>query len=194
MAKYKAKVNTKEVEKNTKKKSKKEIKTIKSTSSLTDDQIKIRSFIITLIVMIILVVGLYFLSVLIIDKKDNKNTNTTKDTEVEISYDIASVGMILNRPYNDYYVMVYDSTISEAMYYSSLITGYMGKENSKKIYFTDLSTRLNKAYASGNETGNKDVKNNIDDFSFGKVTLLHIKDNTVVNYYEDITTIEEILK
>ena len=194
MAKYKAKVNTKEVEKNTKKKSKKEIKTIKSTSSLTDDQIKIRSFIITLIVMIILVVGLYFLSVLIIDKKDNKNTNTTKDTEVEISYDIASVGMILNRPYNDYYVMVYDSTISEAMYYSSLITSYMNKENSKKIYFTDLSTRLNKAYASGNETGNKDVKNNTEDFSFGKVTLLHIKDNTVVNYYENIDTIEGILK
>ena len=216
MAKYKAKTNTKEVEKgkktdskaksktaskqvnNTKKtavtsQKKAKVKKISNSKVLTDEQIQIRSFFIILVIIVALVVGLYFLSKVIVNKNDT-NTNTTQKEDVKIAYDIASVGMILNRPYDEYYVMVYDSTITDAMYYSSLITRYTNKEDSLKIYFVDLNNRLNKEYASNKETGNNAVTNNVSDFSFGKVTLLRVKNSSVVSYYEDIDTIESILK
>lgn len=208
MAKYKAKVNTKEVENNktnkknnakvekksaeTKKKEKQINKAIKQGAILTDTQIQIRNFVIILVVLVVIVIGLVFLSNYIVDKRENETSNTTK--EVEINYDIANVGMILNRPYDEYYVMVYDSSDKDAVYYATLISSYEGKENALKIYFTDLNLSVNKAYKSNNETGNSDVTNNVDDFSFGKVTLLKVRGGNVVNYYEAIEDIESILK
>ena len=66
----------------------------------------IKKFFIILVVLTIVIVGLYFLSSLIVKKRDNANNNT--NTNVTISYDTLNVGMIFNRPYDEYYVITYD--------------------------------------------------------------------------------------
>ena len=107
---------------------KNEKKLYKSNKNVSDADYDIKKFLIILTILIVVVVGLYFLSNAIVNKRDNKESNV--NTNVTISYDTLNVGMIFNRPYDEYYVIVYDSTIDDAMVYSTLITNYTKKENS----------------------------------------------------------------
>ena len=166
-------------------------RTMKDVKVRTETEDEIRRFIIILVVVMVLIVGVYFLSQLIVNKREEDNT-TTNTTTAKIDYDMASVGTILNRPYDSYYVMIYDSEDNNAMYYSSVLTKYQ-KTNKGKIYYVDLGNDLNKKYKSNEETGNKDAKS-IDDFSFGNVTLLKITNSNVTNYYEGIDKIKEVLE
>lgn len=160
---------------------------LKAKPELNEEQQMIRKAIILFGVIVVIIVGVYFLSKLIVDKNETNN-NVTED--VEIDYSITEVGTILNRPYKEYYVMVYNSTDPNASLYSSLITNY---SKDTKIYFCDLDNGLNKEFISGNKTGNKNAKS-VSEFSFGEITLLKIKNGKVVDYIEDVTSISKILK
>ena len=92
---------------------KKEKRLYKSNKNVSDADYDIKKFLIILTILIVVVVGLYFLSNAIVNKRDNKESNV--NTNVTISYDTLNVGMIFNRPYEEYYVIAYDSTIDDAM-------------------------------------------------------------------------------
>ena len=156
----------------------------------SDADIDVFRFLIILVVICALVIGLYFLSKSLVNKRTNNETNT--NTNVKIDYDLTSVGTIFNRPYNEYYVMAYDGTDDDAMYYSALITKYKKKDNALKIYYCDLNNDLNKEYKSESGKGNKDAKN-VSELSFGKVTLIKVKNGSITNYIEDIEKIKNIL-
>lgn len=151
----------------------------------------IKKFFIILVVLIIVIVGLYFLSSLIVKKRDNANNNT--NTNVTISYDTLNVGMIFNRPYDEYYVIAYDSTLDDAMYYSTLITNYSKKEDAIKIYYCDLSKKVNESYKAKDGSGNSKASS-VQELSFGDVTLLKIRNKKIVNYIENIDQIKSALK
>lgn len=211
MAKYKSKADNKEVEtkENNKTKNKKNVtkntelsakkvskqinKTIKKSTSLTETQVQVRNFVIILLIIVALVVALYFISAKVVDDRTENTTNNTT-TDVDINYSIATVGMILNRPYEEYYVMVYDSSDDNSMYYASLITNYSAKDDSLKIYFVDLDNTQNKAYKASSETGNVNVTDKIEDFSFANLTLLKVSKGKVVSYLEGLESIENTLK
>ena len=178
MAKYKIKNN----------KSKK----LKNEKVLNDNEIEIRNFFIILVVVVVIVVGLYFLSSLIVGKRDTNISNETIQ-KGKIDYEIVSVGTILNRPYSDYYVMVYDSEDTNAVYYSSLFGNYSDKEDGLKIYYCDLNSPLNSDYVSENGEGNPNV-NTTEDFSFGKITLLRVQNGRITSYIEDLDSIASELK
>ncbi len=156
----------------------------------SDTDTDVFRFLIILVVICALVIGLYFLSKSLVDKRNNNETNN--NTNVTIDYDLTSVGTIFNRPYNEYYVVVYDGTDDDAMYYSTLITKYKKKDNALKVYYCDLNNELNKPYKSENEKGNKNASS-VKDLSFGKVTLIKIKNGSILEYIEDIEKIKKIL-
>ena len=189
MAKIKAKktVDMKDADTSSKK-----VKKIKKERYVSETEEEVRRLIIILIVITLFVVGMYFVSKRIVDKR-NTNTNTTQDTEASISYDVISVGTLLNRPYTEYYVLAYDSEDEDAMYYSSLLSNYKSKKEKEKIYFLDLGNALNKSYKSDSITGNASAKS-IEDLSFGNITLLKIKKGAIVSYIEDLSKIESELK
>lgn len=182
MTKYKIK-NDKESKKNRKK--------IKEPKIVNDNESEIKTFFIILIVVVVIVIGLYFLSKLIVDKRSasNKTENTTTG---KIDYSVVSVGTILNRPYDDYYVLVYDSDDTNAIYYSNLYGKYESKEDHLKIYFCDLSNLLNKPYVAEDGESNP-YATSVEDFSFGKVTLLRVRYGQIINYLEDAKSIAEEL-
>lgn len=165
----------------------KQKKNIKVSSDTDTD---IFRFLIILVAICVLVIGLYFLSKSLVNKRNNNETNN--NTNVTIDYDITSVGTIFNRPYKEYFVMIYDGTDDDAMYYSSLITKYKKKDNALKIYYCDLNNDLNKNYKSENETGNKNASS-VSELSFGKVTLIKIKNGSIIDYEENIDKIKNIL-
>ena len=101
--------------------------------------------------------------------------------------------MIFNRPYDEYYVIAYDSTIDDAMVYSTLITNYTKKENSIKIYYCDLNKIVNKDYKSKDGKSNPNASS-VQELSFNEVTLLKIRNKKVVNYIDNIDQIKSTLK
>ena len=187
MAKIKAKKSTVENIVDTKKV---KIKKIKKERYVSETEEEIRRLLLILVVITVFVVGMYFISTKIVEKRENNTSNTsTTDTTINVDYSVVSVGTILNRPYNEYYVLVYDKEDEDAMYYDSLVTAYNKKKDKEKLYTCDLGNTLNSSYKSSTESGNKDAKK-ISELSFGKVTLLKIKKGSIVSYIEDISKIE----
>lgn len=145
-----------------------------------DDVKLIKNLIIIFIVVVFVLVGFYFLT----DKVVMKDTET-EEKQVEINYDNATVGTILNRPYDKYFVLLYNSEESEAAYYGTLLANYDGDD---KIYFVDLSLKTNELYVNEKSSG---VFKNIKDAKFSGPTLLEIEDGKVIKFLE---TKEEIKK
>lgn len=168
-------------------------KQIKETKIRSEEGETIHSFIMIFGAILIIVLVIYLVSILVVNKREDKKAanNNEVDTEVKIDYNLASVGMILNRPYDNYYVMVYDGNDTEAIYYATLITNYQKKEEKKKIYFTDLSEPINSSFKK--ETGNPEATTT-DEFAFGKVTLLEINKGKITRYVESLDEIKSILQ
>lgn len=172
-------------------KSKKNARNVKEVKMRSETEETIKKFVILIIIMVIIVVGGYFLSRIIVDKRDSVEQESTNAGEVD--YDIASIGTLLNRPYEEYYVMIYNSEDSDAIYYSSLITNYQAKKNSLKIYYCDLSNALNAKYVANDGNTNPTAKNT-EDLRFGEVTLIKVKDGKISKAYETAEKIKENLQ
>jgi len=170
------------------------VKKIKMGEAGSDDENVVKKFIIITIVIAIFIGIIYGFTELF----KNKEEPIDESVAGSINYDKVSVGTILNRPYDEYYVLVYNSEDTDAVIYSTILTKYMKKSEDKdyiKIYYCDLNNKLNNNYYNvGNDNmSNKEIEN-VDDFDFGKLTLLQIKNGKVTKYLENIEDIKELLK
>lgn len=171
----------------------KELKRIKA-SGVSEDTNEIKTFIIIVVVITILIGLIYGLTELL--KKDNN----IEDAIVagKINYDRVSIGTMLNRPYDEYYVIIYDSSSNEAIINSTLISQYTSKSNEDnylKIYFCDLGNKINNDFYNVNEdnVSNPNAKT-IEELDLGDLTLIKVKNGKIVNYVEGYDKIEKILK
>lgn len=164
---------------------------IKGTS---DDTMEIKSFIIIVIVISLLIGAIYGLTELIKEEPIAEESITAG----AINYDTLTIGMLLNRPYEEYYVLVYNTEDSEAILYSTILSNYKQNKDKKgyvKIYNCDLSNVLNAKYYNVGEDNKSNPKaTKIEELDFGKLTLLKIKNGKIDKYYEDIIQIKETLK
>lgn len=158
-------------------------------ANLDDEQFNVKRLIIISIVVLAFVGIIYFITAKFVVKDNKKEDNTT---EVDINYDIVTVGTMLNRSYDSYYVLVYSSEDIDAPLYNSVISKYSTTENAKKVFSCDLESALNSNYKSETEFGNTNAKT-IDEFSFGKVSLLYINGGKVSKYIEGIDNIKKEL-
>ena len=159
-----------------------------------EDENAIRSFVIIVIVIAVLAGVIYFLTNKFVAKNDEYVDTVTPGS---INYDIVSVGTMFNRPYDDYYVLVYNVEDTAAVKYSAIMSKY--KENSEKdgykqIYICDLNSSLNSKYYNVNNDHKSNPKaTGINDLNFGDLTLLEIKNSKIVKYVEKYDTIKEML-
>lgn len=176
----------------TKNQKNKKVKNIK-VDKVVEDNNEIKAFAIIVIVIIVLIGCIYGLTEILKDDEpiDNKVTG-------EINYDLVTVGTLLNRPYDEYLVLLYNEEDNNSALYSSIMTKYMQKSGEKdyvKLFQCDLSNSLNKMYYNVNEDNKSNPKaTKIEDFDFGDVTLLKIKNGKVSEYIEDLDKIKELLK
>jgi len=167
---------------------------IKSANIESEDENTVKKFIIITIVIAIIIGGLYAFTELI--KKEEEKVDEVKSGE--IAYDVVTVGTILNRPYDTYYVLIYNFDDTNAVKYSSILTNYMRFSNNDdyiKAYYCDLSNSLNSKYYNvhGDNSTNKNAKT-VEEFNFGDLTLLQIKNGKIVKYIEDYETIKKELQ
>ncbi len=157
----------------------------------TEDQKELTRFFIVLLIVVVMVTGIYFLTRIFVTKDLGKKNDTAATEEVvegNVNYSVTSVGQILNRPYDSYYVLVYDSKGEYIYDVSNILMLYSLNEKAKHIYRVDLSNHLNKDfYDKENENVNA---TSVEEFKFGDLTLLYIKNGKVNKYITDLSKIK----
>ena len=105
---------------------KRELKKLAKQVNRTEEETEIKKFIIILATVVIFVIGMYFFTRVFV----TKDLSDKKETQTEITFDYTKtiLGSLLNRPYDEYYVLVYNSEDLKANYYANLISSYQTKE------------------------------------------------------------------
>ncbi len=167
---------------------------IKGGSGALDEGNEIKRFVIIIVILALLVGGIYLLTALVSKEKKDFSYSSTIG---EVNYDKVAVGTILNRKYDEYYVLVYDFTKEESIKYAALASVYTRNKKEDdyiKIYLCDLDNQLNKPYYNVNNDNKSNPKaKKVSEFDFGDLTLLHIKKGKITEYIEDYKTIQEKL-
>ncbi len=168
----------------------------------TTEQAEVKKFFIVIIVVLLCVGGIYLFTRAFVSKdlfkKDEPVTEEIQDGA--FNDEVAIMGQIFNRPYEDYYVIIYDQTEGKNVGdMSNIVYNYSQKEDEKKLhmYSVDLSNELNKSYydKDNENTSAKTLK----DMKVGDNTLLRIKKNKktgnleVSKYITDIDAMKKEL-
>lgn len=162
----------------------------KKISYQTEEQKEMIRFLIVLGIVVVLVCGVYFISKLFV--MDQSLFEANYQTGV-VNSERAIVGTILNRPESSYYVMIYDETKEQAVYYSAISTKYTSKQDGAlKVYHVDLSSELNKKYYSSEGKSNKNAQT-VDEMKFQDLTLLKVHNGKIEKYLEDLDSIQKEL-
>ena len=145
-------------------------------------------FIKILIIVVIFIVGAYFLT----NKIVGGDYDIKKDGQKgEISTNNIIVGSLLNRPYDTYYALAYKSKDNDAVVYETYLRTYESKEESLRIYFIDLDNSLNKDYYTSDSSNPKATK--IEDLKISAPTLIKVKDGKIIKYIEGKSEIKKEL-
>jgi hypothetical protein len=177
---------------------KKELKKLNMKMKMVDndDENQGRTFVIIIMVILAALMLVYGGTELLGKKKTEEKTETTENES--INYDRVSIGTILNRPYDDYYVMLYDSKGEDATTYSSILSNYMAKkdeENYIKIYYCDLNNSINSEYYNVNNDNKSNPKaKTIEELDLGDLTLIRVKNGKISKYVENVNEIKDLLK
>lgn len=148
----------------------------------TEEQKEIIKFIIIIVVVVSLVVGIYFFTKKFVTKDEEKKD--TQEITGTVNYNVTIIGELLNRPYNEYYAIIYDSTSNDAGKYQGIYSKFTtGEKSTTKMYYIDLSNKLNKDYYSEEETNPK--AKSIKELKLGDFTLIKVKDGKIIKYLED---------
>lgn len=165
-------------------------KTKNKVNFKTEEQKEIMKFLILLVVIVVCVVGVYFFTRAFVTK-DLKEDKTEETTPAAINYNVTIVGSLLNRPYDEYYVLAYDSESVSINKYQGVYSTYTNKEKAIKMYYIDLGNALNSSYYSEDET-NPNAQS-IDELKLGDFTLIKVKNGKIVKYIEDFDSVKKEL-
>lgn len=169
---------------------KRELKKLAKQVNITEEQAVLKKFVIIVLILIVLIVGIYFFTRAFVTK-DLKDNKTNETTEVTFDYSKIILGTLLNRPYDEYYVIAYNSEDLQVNYYANMISMYSSKEDAKKIYVADLNDSLNEKFYNKSETNPSAKK--VEDLKLGDLTLIKIKDKNIVKYVEGTQNIKSEL-
>lgn len=159
----------------------------------TEEQKEVKKFIYVIIGLVIIIVGIYFFTRAFITKDLFKKDSDITYTDGVVNDDVAIVGTMLNRPYEEYYVLAFDSDGTQANYYNGIASKYMSNENSLKIYYIDLNNALNKKYIAGENDAVSTKFETIENLKMGEITLFKVKNQKVTKMLTDVEKIKEEL-
>ena len=160
---------------------------VKKDKYYSEEQQEIRSFIKILIGLVLIFLVLYFLSNKFVGNDNNiKRTNQSG----KVQYDSISIGTLLNRADNEYYVLVFDSEDLNNSYIVNKASSYKSNHDSKPLYSADLSLEFNKKFVSDESFYRKDT---LDGIKFKGTTLVFVKDKHIIKFIESSDDIDKEL-
>ena len=165
-------------------------KRIKKDKYQSEDQNEIKRFIIIIAIIMVLIVGVYFFTRIFVSKDlFDKDESTIEPGAID--YNLTLIGSMLNKPEEEYFVMIYDSSASDYVYYAGIASNYSGNEQALKLYNADLDNEFNKGYVGAEANAKTD---NLEEFKVTGPTLLKIKKGKITNAYLTKENITEALK
>jgi len=162
-------------------------KRIRQGKSVSEDEARVKNIIIILFIVVVACLGIYFLSESMINKEKSKEQELQ---DVEIKYDIATIGTMFNRIEEEYYVLLY-SNKEDGNELNSLLDSYRSKDDYVKTYYIDLDRKINSI-----AIGDKLVKEpkNSSEVKVKGATLYKIKNAKVVECISSLEEIKEFLE
>ncbi|HIT37828.1 MAG TPA: hypothetical protein IAB59_05080 [Candidatus Onthousia faecipullorum] len=145
---------------------------------------EVKKTIIIILVAVILLVGMYFLTTLIL----SRDVEEEKITENTIQYDEILAGSSFGQSEDEYYVIYYDST-NEYSTVSSLVSSYQLNGGDIKLYSVDLANAINKKYITDGDIVTSDASS----LRVKENTLLKFEDGEVSETITDLSEIMDIL-
>ena len=157
----------------------KKAKKIKQEKYRSEEQTEMIRFIRILIIVIIFVLAIYFLTRIFVTKDlfNNNDDNETQTVEGTINYNVTSIGSMLNKAEDEYYVLIFNTDDLRAIYYSGLMSNYTRGENALKVYYADLKNELNQKFYDP-ENINLEVSG-ISDLRVGDLTLVKVSNGQI---------------
>lgn len=169
--------------------------TVNKINYNTTEQEEIKKFLIVIVVVLALCGVMYLLTRAFVTKDlFNKEEEQTEEvTSGQVDYNVAIMGQILNRPYDEYYVAIYNASNGEYIGdMATLLYNYSAKEKHLHVYTVDLSNTLNSEYYDP-ENVNKKAQT-VADIKVGDITLLKIKNKKIVKYIDAYEAMKKELK
>ncbi len=137
------------------------------------------------IVIVVIFLAFYFITKIGIDR-NKKNNLEMNDTQIQ--FEEILVGNILNEKDEDYYVLIKFEDDIYLPLYNDYFEEYHIIEDSLRKYSVNINNLFNKQ-SIGEELSLKNGK-----YKFKESTLLKIKQNQIVEYYEGKESIVKYLK
>ena len=151
----------------------------------------VKNFAIILLIVLLCGIAVYFITRAFVSKDlFKKEEEESKMQDVTLSYDTALVGTMLNRPSDDYYVVLYNEAKDQSFVYANFRISYTRETDHKPLYFVDLGNKLNE----GHESDKTDVSGEVKDMKFGEFTLLRVQKGKITKTITDIEKAAKELK
>ncbi len=141
------------------------------------------------VIVCVILLAFYFIT-LLVNKKTKGSVFGNDDSVAVIQYDKIIVGEILNRPDNNYLVLVKKENDVNSNLYQSYLSIYSGKENALKVYNVDLSEVFNSNYVGDETILDKGIQN----YKFSDTTIIKVDDGSISESYVGTEAIENYLK
>ena len=162
-------------------------KKVKQSKIVSEDVERVRNLIVLLVVVVLVCVGLFFLTEKMIEKETKLNE---KEQVTEIDYDIATIGTMFNRSEKEYYVLLYSNN-EDGSKLNSVLDSYRSSDNYIKTYYVDLDLKVNSSVLG--DIYNKKPSNS-NEVKLTGATLYKINNGKVIEAYNGVESIKEILK
>lgn len=115
-------------------------------------------------------------------KLGNKKKEETK--EATIQYEEIIAGSILNRQQDEYYVLAFSFTDTQARYYLSLKDSYKQNTDALPVYIVDLDKGFNNVLSPKDDEQYKEKPENIKELKVKGPTILKVKNGKVTSRVE----------
>lgn len=143
---------------------------------------KITDLLKLLFIILIIILAFYALTSFLTSRSKKEGENIA---EAEIQYDEILIGSIYNVTSDEHYVLV--ELEDDYLTLNSVVAAYKSKKDAIKIYTANLNHVMNQKYLS--EESNFETRFPL----FKQTTLIKIINNSIIEYYEGIDKIKEIL-
>lgn len=165
-------------------KGKKKVKTNK-VNYQTSEQEEIKKFLIVVLVVLLAVGAIYLCTRAFVTKDLFNSKDETEEviTPGTINDNVAIMGQILNRNYDEYYVAIYNSIGEFSSDMSRMVYNYGQKEKHLHIYSVDLNNKLNVDYYDPESVNVK--AQSLEDIKVGDITLIKVKKGKIDKYIVD---------
>ncbi len=165
-------------------KNKKAVKELEKVTKLEESD-EIKKFMIILITMVVIIAAIFFFTKYAINDGDIK---LPYEQEVigEVNYDVVTIGTMLGKADDEYYVIIYDEEGVNAPLYANIVGGYLGGEDPMPVYYSDLSNELNKDYIATEENPASDNAKSIEEISIEEFALVKVEDGKITKYITDV--------